>query len=471
MAKQVLVNAFDMNCPTHLVAGTWRNPDSRASSYKHLSYWTDLARLLERGLFDGIFIADVVGVYDVYGGTPDAALRAGAQIPVGDPLLVISAMANVTEHLGFGVTASTSFEHPYTFARRMSTLDHLTGGRVGWNIVTSYLQSGALNIGLDGLVTHDTRYDIADEYLEVLYKLWEGSWEDDAVVQDPEQGVYTDPTKVHPIEHQGTYFKVPGIHMSEPSPQRTPLLYQAGASARGKRFAAENAEAIFIAAPTAEILAGQIAEVRRLAASAGRDPHDIKVFSAFTVITGETDREATRKHDLYRTYADPAGALALWSGWLGFDLSPYALEDPLEIVPNDAIQSMAEIYGGARWKVGDLIDRLSLSPDGALAVGGPATVADRVQEWLEATDADGLNLAHVVTPQSFADFIEHVVPELQRRGVYRTHYQDGTLRHKLFGRGARLPETHRGARYRGASTPATEVPLAGPAALAPAPAG
>jgi long-chain alkane monooxygenase len=465
MAKQILVNAFDMNCPTHLVAGTWRHLESRASDYKHRSYWTDLARLLERGLFDGIFIADVVGVYDVFGGTPDAALRAGAQIPAGDPLLVIPAMANVTEHLGFGVTASTSFEHPYTFARRMSTLDHLTDGRVGWNIVTSYLQSGALNVGLDRLVTHDARYDIADEYLEVVYKLWEGSWEGDAVVQDAERGVYTEPTKVHPIEHAGAHFKVPGIHMCEPSPQRTPLLYQAGTSTRGKRFAAENAEAIFVAAPTAEILAGQIADVRRLAVAAGRDPYDIKVFSSFTVITAETEREATRKHDLYRTYGDPAGALALWSGWLGFDLSPYALEDPLEIVPNDAIQSMAEIYGGADWKVGDLIDRLSLSPDGAIAVGGPATVADRIQEWLEETDADGLNLTHVITPQSFADFIEYAVPELQRRGVYRTQYEEGTLRHKLFGRGARLPDTHRGAGYRRGAPPAAERPQASPAVL------
>lgn len=448
MSKQVLVNAFDMSCPTHLVAGTWRHPDSQAWRYKDLSYWTDLARLLERGLFDGIFIADVIGVYDVYGNGPQTALRAGAQIPVGDPLLAISAMAHVTEHLGFGVTASTSFEHPYTFARRMSTLDHLTNGRIGWNVVTSYLHSGAVNVGLDGLHRHDNRYDIADEYLEVLYKLWEGSWEEDAVVRDLERGIYTDPDKVHPIEHEGTYFKVPGIHMSEPSPQRTPLLYQAGTSTRGKRFAAENAEAIFIAAPTAPILAEQIAAVRRLATEAGRDPYDIKFFSGFTVVTGATNAEAQRKLDEYRRLADPPGALALWSGWLGFDLSPYELDDALEVVPNEAIQSMAEIFGGGDWKVGDLIDRLALAPDGALAVGDPATVADSIQEWLAATDADGLNLAHVVTPASYADFAQYVVPELQRRGVYRTSYDDGTLREKLFGRGPRLRPSHRGASYR-----------------------
>jgi long-chain alkane monooxygenase len=448
MSKQIRVNAFNMSCPTHLVSGTWRHPESQSQRYTDLSYWTDLAKLLERGLFDGIFLADVIGIYDVYGSSNDAALRAGAQVPVNDPLLAISAMAAVTEHLGFGVTVSTSFEHPYIFARRMTTLDHLTNGRIGWNIVTSYLQSGAVNVGLDRLNLHDKRYDIADEFLEVTYKLWEGSWEDDAVVRDVAGGVYTDPAKVHAIEHDGEYFKVPGIHMGEPSPQRTPLLYQAGTSNRGKQFAAENAEAIFAGAATAPILAEQIADIRRRAVTAGRDAYDIKVFSGFTVIAGETNKEAQRKLDEYRRPADTPGALALWSGWFGFDLSPFDLDEPLRVVPNEAIQSTAEIYGGGDWRVGDLIDRLWLSPDGSIAVGDPATVADTIQQWIEETDADGLNLAHVVDPVSYADFVQYVVPELQRRGVYRTSYDAGTLRHKLFGRGPHLRDTHRGASYR-----------------------
>ena len=270
MTRQILVNAFDMNTPTHLVAGTWRHPDSQAWRYKDLRYWTDLAKTLERGLFDGLFIADVLGVYDVYGGTPGAALRGGVQVPVNDPMMLVSGMASVTEHLGFGITASTSFEHPYTFARRMSTLDHLTNGRVGWNIVTSYLDSGARNIGLATQELHKKRYDIADEYLEVLYKLWEGSWEDDAVVRDATRGIYADDTKVHPINHEGEFFKVPGIHLAEPSPQRTPFLFQAGTSDRGKDFAAKHAEAIFAVGPTAEILKAQIADVRARARAVGR---------------------------------------------------------------------------------------------------------------------------------------------------------------------------------------------------------
>ena len=210
MTRQIRFNAFDMNCVGHQSPGLWAHPRDRSWQYKDLEYWVDLAKILERGRFDGLFIADVLGVYDVYRGNLDAALRQSAQIPVNDPLQLVPAMALVTEHLGFGLTASLSFEHPFTFARRLSTLDHLTKGRAGWNIVTSYLDSGAKNIGLVGQGQHDDRYDIADEYMEVCYKLWEGSWEDGAVLRDRERRIFTDPTKVHPIAHEGRYFKVPG---------------------------------------------------------------------------------------------------------------------------------------------------------------------------------------------------------------------------------------------------------------------
>jgi alkanesulfonate monooxygenase SsuD/methylene tetrahydromethanopterin reductase-like flavin-dependent oxidoreductase (luciferase family) len=187
MAREIRFNAFDMNCVGHQSPGLWAHPRDRSWQYKDLEYWVELAQLLERGRFDGLFIADVLGVYDVYRGNLDAALRHSTQIPVNDPLQLVPAMALVTEHLGFGLTASLSFEHPYPFARRLSTLDHLTKGRAGWNIVMSYLDSGAKNIGLVGQSAHDDRYDVADEYMEVCYKLWEGSWEDGAVVRDRER--------------------------------------------------------------------------------------------------------------------------------------------------------------------------------------------------------------------------------------------------------------------------------------------
>jgi FMN-dependent oxidoreductase (nitrilotriacetate monooxygenase family) len=238
MPKEIILNAFDMNCVGHIQQGLWTHPRDRSSSYTDLQYWTDYARMLEAGLFDGVFFADVVGVYDVYGGNADAALRGAVQVPVNDPTLLIPAMAAVTQHLGFGVTSNLIVEQPFLFARRMSTLDHLTRGRVGWNIVTGYLDSASRAIGLTGQMAHDDRYDLADEYMELVYKLWECSWEQGAVLRDRERGIYVDPSKVHVIHHHGKQYRVDAMHLCEPSPQRTPVLYQAGSSARGKQFAA-----------------------------------------------------------------------------------------------------------------------------------------------------------------------------------------------------------------------------------------
>ena len=237
MSKQIHVNGFEMATPGHINHGLWRVPGNRRTQYKDLAYWTDLARTLERGLFDAVFLADVVGTYTTYGGSRRAALRAGMQLPNIDPTLVVSAMASVTEHLGFAVTSTTTYEPPFGHARRLSTLDHLTRGRLAWNIVTGYLPDAARNFGLSEQVKHDDRYAIAEEYLEVVYRLLEGSWEDDAVVLDAERCVYTDPDKVHAIGFEGEYFSVAGPHLAEPSPQRTPVLYQAGTSSRGKSFA------------------------------------------------------------------------------------------------------------------------------------------------------------------------------------------------------------------------------------------
>ena len=183
MPKHIRLNAFDMNCIGHQSPGLWTHPNDRADTYNTLEYWTNLARILERGLFDAVFLADVLGIYDVYKGGPETALEQAVQVPVNDPLMVIPAMATVTEHLGFGVTCALSYEHPYPFARRMSTLDHLTKGRIGWNIVTGYLESAARGMGMDQQVGHDDRYAIAEDYMQATYKLWEASWEDGAILQ------------------------------------------------------------------------------------------------------------------------------------------------------------------------------------------------------------------------------------------------------------------------------------------------
>jgi FMN-dependent oxidoreductase (nitrilotriacetate monooxygenase family) len=452
MSREIRFNAFDMNCVGHQSPGLWAHPRDRSWQYKDLEYWTELAQLLERGKFDGLFIADVLGVYDVYRGNLDAALRHSTQVPVNDPLQLVPAMALVTEHLGFGLTASLSFEHPYTFARRLSTLDHLTKGRAGWNIVTSYLDSGARNIGLGGQVAHDDRYEVADEYLEVCYKLWEGSWADDAVQRDRERRVFTDPAKVRPIAHEGRYFKVPGIHLSEPSPQRTPVLYQAGASARGQRFAGQHAECVFVATPSKTVLKKVVAAIRQSVAAAGRDPTSVLVFNLQTIIVDETDAKAVSKHEDYKHYVDLDGALALGSGWMGIDFSAYGLDEPLRHIRTNAVQSSVDAFSSADpgkiWTVRELAEWIGIGGLGPLFVGGPQTVADHLQEWVEETDVDGFNLAYAVTHETFSDIVDHLVPELQKRGVYKRNYADGTLREKLFGAGARLPGNHPGAAYR-----------------------
>ena len=452
MARQIRFNAFDMNCVGHQSPGLWAHPRDRSWQYKDLEYWAELAQLLERGKFDGLFIADVLGVYDVYRGNLDAALRQAAQIPVNDPLQLVPAMAMVTKHLGFGLTASLSFEHPYTFARRLSTLDHLTKGRAGWNIVTSYLDSGAKNIGLGGQAAHDDRYDVADEYLEVCYKLWEGSWADDAVLRDRDRRIFTDPAKVRPIAHQGRHFKVPGAHLCEPSPQRTPVLYQAGASSRGQRFAGRHAECVFVATPSKTVLKKTVAAIRESVAAAGRDPRSVLIFNLQTVIVDATDAMAKAKFDDYKQYIDLDGALALGSGWMGVDFGAYRLDEPLRHITTNAVQSSVDAFSSADpdkvWTVRELAEWIGIGGLGPVFVGGPQTVADLLEEWVRDTDVDGFNLAYAVTHETFADIVEHLVPELQKRGVYKTDYASGTLREKLFGAGARLPQSHPGARYR-----------------------
>lgn len=461
MVRQIRFNAFDMNCVAHQSSGLWRHPDDRSSTYTTLEYWTELAKLLESGTFDGIFIADVLGTYDVFGGTNEAAIRNGAQVPVNDPLMLIGAMALVTEHLGFGVTAGTAYEHPYPFARRMSTLDHLTKGRVGWNVVTGYLPSAARNMGHDDQLEHDDRYDHADEYLEVLYKLWEGSWEDDAVVKDRERGIFTDPSKVHEIGHRGKHFTVPGIHISEPSPQRTPVIYQAGASSRGIAFAAGNAEAIFVAATSKEVLKTTVAKIRDALEAAGRDRYAAKIYTLLTVITDSTSEKAQAKYEDYLSYASEEGALVFMSGWMGVDLSRYGLDEPVGNVKSNAIQSVLtnlqqEKDLGREWTVGDLARQGAIGGLGPYIVGSGEEIADILQEWVEETDVDGFNLAYAVTPGTWRDIIDHVIPVLRKRGAYPVEYAPGTLRAKLHGAGDRLPEDHRGAGYRiGAGVPAS----------------
>ena len=446
--KQILLNAFNMNCVGHINHGLWTHPRDNSSQYKTLAYWTELAQLLERGLFDGLFIADIVGVYDIYQDSVDVTLKESIQLPVNDPLLLVSAMAAVTRHLGFGLTANLTYEAPYLFARRLSTLDHLSGGRVGWNIVTGYLDSAAMAMGLTEQVEHDRRYDQADEYLEVLYKLWEGSWEDDAVVQDRERRIYAQPEKVHKVQHEGEFYRVEGYHLCEPSPQRTPLLFQAGSSTRGLQFAGQHAECVFISGQNKPATRAQVDKVRNAAIAAGRDGQAVKVFMGLTVIVAATEAQAWAKHAEYLSYASAEAGVAHFAASTAIDFARYELDEPIQYVKGNAIESATKTLQNNDWTRRKLLDQHALGGRYITLVGDPEQVADALEAWIAETGLDGFNLTRTVTPESYADFIDLVIPVLQARGSYKTAYAQGTLREKVFGKGPGLPEGHAGFSYK-----------------------
>ncbi|MGF6441177.1 LLM class flavin-dependent oxidoreductase [Paraburkholderia youngii] len=451
--KQIRINAFALHSPVHHSPGMWRHPRDRSLHYNTLDYWVDLAKTLERGLVDSLFMADSIGVNDVYGGSVDTALRHGAQVPKQDPVMSLSAMAYVTRDLGLCVTSNANHEPPYVFARRMSTLDHLTRGRIGWNIVTGFAQSSVKVLGKNGIASRDERYDIADEYMDVVYKLWEGSWEDDAPVRDTATGVFVDPSKVHRVDHGGRYFTVHGIHMTEPSPQRTPVLFQAGSSARGQRFAGRHAEGIYLSGPSKKVLTPVVSATRAEAVKAGRAAHDIRFYTMATIITGRTSREARDKYEDYRRFVTPEAALAMFSGWTGIDFSSWDPDEPIRYMQLDAGTSSA-LEGFTRldpervWTVRELALHNAIGGRGPVFIGAPGEVADALEEWVDETGIDGFNLSYAVTPEAYEDFADLIVPELQERGRYKTRYEPGTLREKLGGDSSRLNDRHPGAAFR-----------------------
>lgn len=447
MTRKIILNAFDMTSAMHNSHGLWKHPDNkRTRNYKDLDYWLDLAKLLERGKFDAIFFADVYGVYDVYEQRKDPAVRNGLQIPLNDPAFVVPAMASVTENLSFALTVSTTYDHPFANARRFSTLDHLTEGRIAWNIVTSYLPNAARNFGLEKMLRHDERYEVADEFLDVSYKLWELSWEDGAIINDVENEVFADPGKIHEIDHQGSYFRVQGPHLSEPSPQRTPVIYQAGSSERGREFAAKHAECVFIGGRNPEKIQFYIKDIKKRAEKYGRNPNHIKTFTFLNVIVAETSKEAHQKYEEYNKLWSPDAAKALFGGGSGYDLNQYTdIHSNFTYRHTEHGQTSASLYTKDvknQLKIKDVLKRMESMDSNHIVVGNPTEVADTIQYLFEEIGVDGFNLAHLISPASLEEFIELVVPELQKRGIYKTKYKDGTLREKLFSGSNQLPNDH-----------------------------
>ncbi len=448
MKKQIHLNAFSQCSICHHSKGQWKHPLDRSShGYKDLDYWVELARTLERGCFDALFLADVHGTYDVYKGSRETAIRHTVQFPSNDPTLLISALAFATKRLGFACTYSTSYFAPYQAAKVFSTLDHLTKGRIAWNVVTSYLPDANANFGIGEQMDHDERYERAEEYLEVVYKLWEHSWEEDAAVRDVENDIHTDPNKVHEINHEGTWFSVPGPHMCEPSIQRTPVLFQAGQSGRGIDFAARHAEAIFAIYANLDTARESAKKVRAAVSAQGRAPEHVKLFPGVTVIVAPTDAEAQQKYETCKKYASPEGALALFSGWAGIDLSTIEPGTKLESIKTDAIQGLLSYFTTVdperSWTVEAIGEFISIGSIMPKMIGSPNTVADELERWMDESDIDGFNLVPVNQSSGFTEFVDLVVPELQRRGRLRTSYASATLREHYFGSGhTRIADDH-----------------------------
>ncbi|KAG9961247.1 Nitrilotriacetate monooxygenase component A/pristinamycin IIA synthase subunit A, partial [Aureobasidium melanogenum] len=452
--KPWIMNAFAMTAPGHLAPGLWRHPSQQKQTLDH---WVKLAKFLDENHFHGIFFADVLGIYDVYQGKNDAALSSGAQIPILQIDLLVSALAYATKNLSFGITASTTYEHAYALARKFSTLDQVTNGRVGWNIVTSYLESAAKSYGLEGNIEHDERYKIADEFMDVFYKLLEGSWQDTAVEADKETGVWTNPNKVRKINHEGKYFKSAGPNIVDPSPQRTPFLLQAGASKAGKDFAAKHAEAMFLPGLVPAKTAKVVAETKALLRSIGRPEDSIKFIAGIFICVDETDEKAQAKFEDYLKYADTEGTAALFGGWTGTDLSTFTDDEDFAFSTKaPAIQSMiaswTETVPGTKdlkWTKKHVLEHLAISGAHPRAIGSPTTVADILERWVEEAGVDGFNINYAVTPDTFQDLVTFLWPELRKRGVLQEKYAGSTMRENYLqdGEGPRAREWHPSRQY------------------------
>lgn len=458
MGKPLHFNAFVMNTASHIHHGQWRRPDAGQTRFNDVDTWIDLAQLLEAAKFDAMFFADVSGLYGDSDADYDVYVEEGLQIPSNDPTVLLGALAVSTRHIGLATTSNVVQNHPFNFARQISTLDHISQGRIAWNIVTGMQDNGARNFGLPQLTDHAARYAWADEYVDVAYKLWEGSWDEGAVLGDRSGSRHADPARVHKIHHEGPRYRVEGPHLPSPSPQRTPVLFQAGSSASGRAFAARNAEAVFIIAPSPEIARQIIEDTRRQAVDLGRRGEDIKFFAGLSFVIGSTEEEARAKEAEYDQFVSIEGYLAHLA-IVDKTGRVYPPKTPLSQVDTNTAKGFTE------WVSQHITDREPLVEDlawlqarNSRIVGTPEQIADRLQEWQDA-GVDGINVINWVIPGSFAEFADEVLPVLRERGLAQSEYSEGTLRAKLFGTD-RINERHPAAAYRGAFAAESPTPAA-----------
>jgi len=432
---------------------TWRHPDSERHQFDTLDYWLNIAKLCEDAKFDFLFLADAWGWADVNGKRPPICDTEALDLPRLDPLIVGAAIIAATEKLGIVMTGSTLLEQPYAFARRMQSLDHLSKGRVGWNVVTTGTAETAVAAFGVPMVAHDQRYDMADDFMALSYKLFEGAWEPDALERD-KNGRYANPDKVHRIAHDGPWFKSHGFGNTAYSPQGTPVLFQAGSSARGMQFGGQHGECIFLGGGSAEKLAAQVAAIRAAAVDNGRAPDSIKIMSAFSCVIAASKQEAQRKHQEILNAQTPDVAVASYAWFTGLDLSSYDPSTKMSELHTEMSQTQIARFGDKT--VGDVLkDWHAHGVRTNPYLGTPEEIADIICDLAEKTDLDGFLLTPLIQPGSTRDFVNEVMPILRARGIAASDYEKNTLRERLLGTPSPvLRDDHPGAGYRAGTSSA-----------------
>ena len=436
MTRQMTLVGFMQAGNVTVYSGSWRYP-SADLGFLTMDYYTHIARVLEAGKFDCVFFDDRLAMPGVYGDSVADAVRYGARPIKLDLTAVLGGIIAATSRIGVGATYSTTYYQPYHVARTFATLDHLSGGRAAWNVVTSVNDSEAQNFGLPAHMDHDRRYDRADEFLEVVAALWD-SWDDGALILDADSGEFADPGKVHEVNHKGMWFSVRGPLTVPRSPQGRPVILQAGSSGRGREFAAAWADLVFTGDPGLEVARQHYREQREQIAAAGRDPSDVKILPMAYVVVGETQAIAEEKERLFLdAYVHPVASLALLSELLNYDFARHGLDD---VVTDEMMAASSGIRGlalGVRRHLGrdvtvrDLAAHRATLLQGPRFVGTAESVADQMQEWFTSGGCDGFVLAATHLPGAFEEFVRMVVPVLQRRGLFRREYAGPTLREHL----------------------------------------
>ena len=433
MGRQIHLISFQIHSPINHTVLSWAAPgDNRLDAMADLKKWQDLARTLERGKFDGLFFADTPGVFDRYRNSHEDAVKYGVCWPSHDPVVLLSALAASTENLGLAATMSTTAYKPWSIVRQLSTIDYLSGGRVGWNIVTGHLRGEHRALGFKDVMEHDRRYDAADEFMEVCYQLWDSIGEG-AILADRERGIYADPSKVAFVNYHGEFFNCETVGPVLPSAQGRPVLFQAGTSGRGLRFGIEHGDVVFSIQPNLPGMKRYMGQLEEAAVSIGRKAPGV-VFGIQPILGG-TEQEAKKNLDDLIERLPLEGCLARLSGTMGVDFDGIDLDKPMQEQATQASQGLMKAFtsvlGDRPFTLREVAIKWGLAVGMPQVVGTPEQVADQLEQIWRETGCHGYNMTPNVMPNSIENFVDEVVPILQKRGIYRTEYEGSTFRENL----------------------------------------